>query len=106
MDIPINVDVFCQGESCGHTMGVVLNPVTDVVTHIVVKESDAPNTQRLVPIDLILDSTLQAVHLKCDTGKLQSLKPFIDVEYIRANVPHYTAAKGFKLCSLPVSHFR
>ena len=94
MDLPINVDVFCQGENCGHATAVVLNPITDVVTHLVVKEERSPNTERLVPIKLIDKSTPQAVYLRCNTDMLQDLSPFIDVEYIQSVIPHYSAVYG------------
>jgi len=94
MDVPINADVFCQGEVCGRTMAIVLNPITDVITHIVVKEKEPPNTQRLVPINLIIESTPQAVHLRCDTAELQSLKSFMDVEYVQSVIPRYEAIYG------------
>ena len=91
MDIPINADVFCQGEGCGRTMAIILNPVTDVITHIAVKDKGKPNTPRLVPINLILESTPHAVHLKCDVTRLQNLKSFDDVEYIQSVIPRYEA---------------
>lgn len=94
MDIPINVDVFCQGNACGHTLAVVLNPVADIVTHLVVKEKEAPHTQRMVPLDLVQESSPQGVSLKCDLATFQALKPFDDVQFIQAIVPHYVAAYG------------
>ncbi|HKI52616.1 MAG TPA: hypothetical protein VJ987_00720 [Anaerolineales bacterium] len=58
------------------------------------KEKKAPHTQRLVPIDLIFEITLRAVHLKCDTVMLQDLPPFVDVEYIQSVIPYYGAVYG------------
>jgi len=89
MDIPVNVDVLCQSKVCGHTVSVVLNPVTEVVTHFVVKEKETPHVQRLVPINEIFESTPHAVHLRCDIDALHKMKPFVEVEYIRSNVPLY-----------------
>ena len=92
MDIPINAKVYCQDKLCGHTQAVVLNPVSDVVTHVVVKESKTPHTQRLVPINMIDASLADKVHLKCDETELKDLPVFVDVEYIQADVPHYMQA--------------
>jgi len=89
MDIPVNVDVLCQDKVCGHTVSVVLNPVTEVVTHFVVEEKEAPHVQRLVPIDEIFESTPHAVHLRCDIDALHKMKPFVEVEYIKSNIPQY-----------------
>ena len=89
MDIPINAKVYCQDKLYGHTQAVVLNPVQDIVTHVVVKEHKSPHTERLVPIDLIDASATDNMHLKLSESMLQSLPPFFDVEYIQTTIPHY-----------------
>ena len=92
MDIPINAKVFCQDKFCGYTQAVILNPENDAITHVVVKESKKPHTERLVPIGMIDASLSHNVHLKFNEASLQSLPPFFDVEYIQTNVPHYERA--------------
>jgi len=89
MDIPINAKVYCQDKLYGHAQAVVLNPVKDIVTHVVVKEHKSPHTERLVPIDLIDASFTDNIHLKSNESMLQSLPPFFEVEYIQTTVPHY-----------------
>jgi uncharacterized protein YrrD len=92
MNIPINAKVFCQDKLCGHTQAVILNPVSDDVTHVVVKESKTPHIQRLVPIDMIDASLTNKIHLKCGESELEGLPMFADVEYIQANIPRYMQA--------------
>ena len=92
MDIPMNAKVYCQNKICGHTQAVILNPVSDVVTHVVVQESKTPRTQRLVPIDMIDASVAEKILLKCDDKTLQDLTPFVEMEYIQASVPRYMQA--------------
>lgn len=89
MDIPINAKVYCQDKMCGTSNAVILNPVNDVVTHLIVKESKRPHTERLVPIDMIDASLTDNIHLKLSETMLQSLPPLYDVEYIQITVPHY-----------------
>jgi len=89
MDIPINAKVYCQDKLYGHAQAVVLNPVKDIVTHVVVKEQKSPHTERLVPIDLIDASFTDDIHLNSNESMLQSLPPFFEVEYIQTTVPHY-----------------
>jgi uncharacterized protein YrrD len=89
MDIPINAKVYCQDKLYGHTQAVVLNPVKDIITHVIVEENKSPHTKRLVPIDLIDASLTDNMHLKLNESMLQSLPPFFDVEYIQTTVPHY-----------------
>lgn len=90
MDIPINAKVYCQDKLCGHTQAVILNPVNDIVTHVVVKESKSPHTERLVPIDMVDASLTDNVHLNFNEGILHNLPSFFDVEYIQTTVPRYT----------------
>lgn len=89
MNIPMNADVYCQNMVCGYTQAVILNPVSEVVTHVVVKESKTPHTQRLVPIDLIDASLADKILLKCNEAMLKDLPPFFDVEYIQTTIPHF-----------------
>jgi sporulation protein YlmC with PRC-barrel domain len=92
MDIPMNAKVYCQNKVCGHTQAVILNPVSDVVTHVVVQESKTPRTQRLVPIDMIDASLADKILLKCDDIALQELPAFFEMEYVQANIPRYMQA--------------
>jgi sporulation protein YlmC with PRC-barrel domain len=92
MDIPMKAKVYCQEKLYGHTQAVIINPVSDVVTHVVVQESQAPHTQRLVPITMIDASVADKILLKCDNKALQDLPPFAELEYIRASIPRYMEA--------------
>lgn len=89
MEIPINVKVYCENELCGQTQAVIINPVTDAVTHVVIKESKTPNAERLVPISMIDESRSDKVYLHCDETTLNDMPPFQEVEYVRAVVPIY-----------------
>ena len=92
MDIPINAKVYCQNNLYGHTQAVILDPVKEVVTFVVVKERKAPHTQRLVPIDMIDASPADSIYLKCEEAALNDLPPFVEADYIQANVPHFVQA--------------
>ena len=92
MDIPIHAKVYCQDKLCGHTLAVILDPASEVVTHVVVKESKTPHTERLVPIDLIDASLANNIRLSCDQMKFEKLPPFVDVEYVQTSISHYMQA--------------
>jgi uncharacterized protein YrrD len=89
MDIPINAKVYCQDKFCGHAKAVILNPINDVVTHVVVKESKNSHAERLVPIDMIDAILADNIHLKLNTTMLQNLPSLYDVEYIQTTVSHF-----------------
>jgi hypothetical protein len=59
------------------------------VTHLVVKEKDAPHTERLVPIDLVTETTPHLIRLRCAKDELAHLQPFLKVEVVEEKIPHY-----------------
>jgi sporulation protein YlmC with PRC-barrel domain len=91
MDIPTNVDVLCQDRVCGHSTYIVLNPVANEITHIVVKQNKYPYADRLVPVGLIVESTPSQIHLSCSEDELATMEKFIEYEFIgpTASQPYY-----------------
>jgi hypothetical protein len=89
MEIPLSADVRCGGSSCGSSAAIVMNPVTEQVTHVVVKEKHAPHTQRLVPIDLVVETAPKHIELRCSPAELARMDAFIETEFIRTEVPYY-----------------
>jgi len=81
MDIPIQTKVNCTDGSCGHSVCVVINPVAEQLTHLVVKEKDFPYLERIVPIELVAECSPQLICLNCTKSQLAILKPFFEVEY-------------------------
>ncbi len=84
MDIPINVDVLCAGELCGHSTCLIINPVNTHVTHLVVIENTFPYIERLVPVRIILDFSLNVIQLRCNKAKLSDMEPFKEADFISA----------------------
>jgi sporulation protein YlmC with PRC-barrel domain len=89
MEIPLSGDVRCGGSSCGSAAAIVMNPVTEQVTHVVVKEKHAPHTQRLVPIGLVLETTPKYIELRCSSAELARMDALVETEFIKTEVPHY-----------------
>jgi sporulation protein YlmC with PRC-barrel domain len=88
MDIPINVEVMCCDGSCGHSTHVVLNPVTDKVSHVVVQEYAFSDDERLIPVEQIVQSSPQMIQLRCCKDELERMEHFSEVEFIPAVYPH------------------
>jgi sporulation protein YlmC with PRC-barrel domain len=84
MDIPINVDVLCAGETCGRSTYLIINPVNERVTHLVVAEEAFPNIERLVPVDTILASTPNSIQLRCSQTDLSEMNAFEETDFIEA----------------------
>ena len=84
MDIPIDVDVLCAGEKCGHSTSLVINPVNERITHLVVTEGTFPNIERLVPVDKILASSPNSIQLRCNQAELSKMNTFEETDFIEA----------------------
>jgi uncharacterized protein YrrD len=87
MDIPVNVDVYCTDGLCGQSTYVLINPIRQEVTHLVVKEAKAPHSERVVPIEDVLETTPDKIMLKCTRHQLSGMNPFIKTEYISEERP-------------------
>ena len=84
MDIPINVDVLCNSKLCGRSTSLVVNPVNERVTHLVVTEKEFPNIERLVPVENILTSTQDSIQLRCNQSDLSGMQAFEETDFIGA----------------------
>jgi uncharacterized protein YrrD len=82
MDISINATVHSKDGECGRIACVIFNPVTDDLTHIVVKEDPFPYEERLVPIEFIQSSTAESVLLNCTKAEFFRMDHFIKHEYV------------------------
>jgi sporulation protein YlmC with PRC-barrel domain len=85
MDIPINVEVLCTGNLCGRSTSLIVNPVNERITHVVVAESAFPNIERLVPVDRILASSPTSIQLRCSQEDLSGMEAFKETDFIGAN---------------------
>jgi hypothetical protein len=89
MDIPINADVQCADGPCGQSTYVILNPVTQQVTHLVVKESSYPYAERLVSIDQVMETDPRLIRLRCTGHELAAMELFIETEFLPTDISEY-----------------
>ncbi|MEJ2749430.1 MAG: PRC-barrel domain-containing protein [Anaerolineae bacterium] len=83
MDIPLNVDVYCSDEEvCGRSISIILNPVTQKVTHFVIQTEGFVHLEYLVPVEFIVESTPHKIQLRCSRKQLAQLDPFTHVEFL------------------------
>lgn len=96
MDIPINAEVSCMDGLCGRSTYVLVNPVAERVTHLVVKQAETPHTERMVPIEVVSETSPDVVMLSCTKDELKKMDPFIQTEYITEKMPDlYADRTGF-----------
>ena len=87
MEIPLNARVECRDGVCGHSEYVLIDPVADKVTHVVVKEDSSPNTEYIVPVGSVADTVDDTIRLHCSKAELEKMDPFIKTEFIEQKVP-------------------
>jgi sporulation protein YlmC with PRC-barrel domain len=90
MDIPVDADVYCNNRVCGRCTHIVLNPVTEQVTHVVVQEKRLPQAERLVPIDHVIETNPQLIRLRCSEDELANMEEFAQTQFIPSTIPSYT----------------
>jgi sporulation protein YlmC with PRC-barrel domain len=89
MDLPLNAKVYCVDGLCGQSKELVLDRNTEEVTHLVVKGNHLPHTELLVPVELVAETTPRLIRLRCTKDKLAEMEPFLKVEVIEEEIPHY-----------------
>jgi sporulation protein YlmC with PRC-barrel domain len=87
MEIPLNAQVECTDGVYGRSEYVLINPVTDQVTHLVVKEEASPNTEYVVPIEFVTETIADTIRLSCTKAELEQVKPFIKTTFVEEKLP-------------------
>jgi sporulation protein YlmC with PRC-barrel domain len=94
VDIRLNTHVECLDGRIGQLENVILNPETERVTYLVVKENSFPNTLRLVPERFVKETSHDRILLSIHKQKFEKMKNFIEEDYIPSNVMLYMAEKA------------
>ncbi len=83
MDMPLNAKVLCTDGPAGKIACLILNPITQEVTHIVVQENALFHPERLVPITMVAETTPDQVWLRCTRDELMRMDRFVETEFVR-----------------------
>ena len=91
MDIPLNAEVYGRDGRIGRSTYIIMNPITQVVTHMVVQDKSKHSIERLVSVKHIPASDSDMIHLDCTGEEVAQMEPFQEVEFIPTTIPHYEA---------------
>jgi len=91
MEFPLNVDVHCTDGLCGRSTHIILNPVTEQVSHLVVASSLSPNIERLVSLKLIANTAAEVILLGCTKEEFGKLEAFNEPDFLFADVPQHAS---------------
>jgi hypothetical protein len=86
--IPVDANVECTDGHAGFVSAVVVDPVRQEVTHVVVKTSK--DTDRAVHLDQIERTEHDTIYLTCSLAELEEMHPFTETHYIKSNNPDYS----------------
>jgi hypothetical protein len=86
MEIPLNAQVECTDGVCGRSAYVLINPVVEKVTHLVVRE-DSSNKEYIVPVNVVSETIIDTIQLRCSKSELEKMDPFIKTTFIEERVP-------------------
>ena len=81
--IPVGAKVICTDGPKGKTTAVIVDRESKKITHIgVVEKSLLHGEERLVPIDRVVKTTRDEIHLNCSSQELQQMAPFTRTHYL------------------------
>ncbi len=96
MEIPVQTQVECKDGVCGQSVCVLIDPIDETVTHVVIEEDEAPHNEYLVPIKLTSRSIEGTLVLTINKAQLKTMDLFKRTKYIREKVPDSYAYGGIQ----------
>jgi uncharacterized protein YrrD len=89
IDISLNAEVLCQDKRCGRVSSVILNPLTDELTHFVLRTDGLFEKDYLVPVERIVSSSGEALLLNCTSEEVAELEPFHQTTFVQLDPVDY-----------------
>jgi len=86
MEIPLNAQVECTDGICGRSEYVLIYPLNNQVTHLVVKEDSSPNKEYIVPVDFVTKTIAETIQLRCSKAELKKMHPFMRTSFIEEKI--------------------
>jgi sporulation protein YlmC with PRC-barrel domain len=77
----IGSDASCTDGMCGHVSRVVIDPIAQVVTHLVVEPEHRQGLGRLVPLSLV-DATAGEIRLRCTKAEFEKLESAEETQFV------------------------
>jgi len=94
MEIPLKAQVECKDGLCGRCEYVLIDPLSDQVTSLVVRETASPNTEYIVPVEMVSATIADTIRLRCSKAKLEKMRPFVKTTFVEAKVPMMSPGYG------------
>jgi sporulation protein YlmC with PRC-barrel domain len=93
MEIPLQAQVECTDGVCGLSAYILIDPVSDQVMHVVVRETSS-NTEYIVPVDVISATIADTIRLRCSKAELEKMPLFVQTEFVQEKILDYAGYQG------------
>jgi sporulation protein YlmC with PRC-barrel domain len=77
----IGAEASCSDGTAGEVTRVIVDPIAEAVTHLVIEPDHRRGLGRLVPLSLI-DATTGQIHLRCTKAEFEKLDPAEETRFI------------------------
>jgi sporulation protein YlmC with PRC-barrel domain len=81
-DFVMGTEASCTDGQCGKVIRVVIDPVAEAVTHVVIEPTDGSGPGRLVPLDLITAGDGDELRLSCSLADFRKLDPAEETRFV------------------------
>ena len=78
----IGAEASCSDGPCGEVTRVIVDPVAEAVTHLVVEPEHRRDPGRLVPVGLADVTAAGEIRLRCTTAEFEKLDPAEETQFI------------------------
>jgi hypothetical protein len=85
----IGAHVHATDGRCGHLIRVILDPVANSLTHLVVQPGHHQERARLVPVDLVEGAERKLIRLNCTKDQFEQLDAAEDVQLVPGDSTGY-----------------
>ena len=104
MEIPLNAQVECTDGVCGQSMYVLINPIGEKITHLVVRENIS-NTEYMVPIEVVSETIVETIRLHCSKAELEKMEPFIQTTFVKKLITDRNFGYGNGMFGLGATYY-
>jgi sporulation protein YlmC with PRC-barrel domain len=84
-EFAMGVKASCVDGLCGEVSRMIIDPVTDTVTHLVIEPKHRRETARLVPLDLV-ETTAGGIRLRCTLAEFGRLDEAEETELMETGI--------------------
>lgn len=92
-EFTIGSSVSSSDGVCGELSRVVVDPVAQTLTHLVVDPKHGNRMGRLVPVDLV-ESTDDTIHLRCTTAEFDELEDAEESQFLPGTAAPWSYGRG------------